>query len=357
MVRCAYITHQLAKTSEGGAEAQIRWTEEKVTLLRPEYRIRRFDPWSDSIDDFDLIHIFAPTNFATESASIAAYAKSHGKVVVTSPIFHPYPGGDGWAGIYARVANKLLTGLRGAFLSSPLSRLNPYLGLYHTLSSSDLVLPNSRQEAEALVRHFGLAPERFRIVPNGVDERFAAGDLDLFVKRYGMKDFVLYAGRVEPVKNTARLIEAFRRSDLDADLVIVGRPVDAAYYEQCRALATDRVHFLPPMPYHDGLLPSAYAAAKVVALPSLYETVGLVALEGGLAGANVVVTEVGGAKEYLGGEAWYVDPGSVTSIADGLTAAYRAPRRRSLSERIMRDYSWKEAGRLTALAYDEALGR
>lgn len=356
MVRCAYITHQLARTSEGGAEAQIRWTEEQVARLRPEYRISRFNTWSDSIDDFDIIHIFAPTNFATESASIAAYAKAHGKAVVTSPIFHPYPGGEGWTGVYARVANKMLTGLRGAFLSRPLSRLNPYIWLYRTLSNSDLVLPNSRQEAEALVRHFAIGSDNIRVVPNGVDLRFARGEPGPFIERYGLKDFILFVGRIEPVKNVASLIEAFERAGLDTDLVIIGSPADPAYCEKCMTMASERVHFLPPMPYNDDLLPSAYAAAKVVALPSRYETVGLVALEGGLAGANVVVTKAGGAREYLEDDAWYVDPGSVSNIADGLKDAYSSPRIPLLRERIARDYSWEEAGKRTVQAYDEALG-
>ena len=270
MVRCAYITHQLAKTSEGGAEAQMRWTKRQVTCLRPDYEIIHFDPWTDSIDDFDLVHIFGPTNFPMESARIAAYAKGHGKAVVTSSIFHPYQGGQGLSKAYASLANRLLTGLRGMFLTAPFDRLNPYIWLYRTLADSDLVLPNSRLEMGSLMRHFGLPADRFRVVPNGVNARFATGDLSLFAERYGISDFILWVGRIEPIKNVVGLIESFERSKLDTELVIIGRPADDAYYERCKSIAGDRVRFLPPMPHDSDILASAYAASKVIALPSRY---------------------------------------------------------------------------------------
>jgi len=345
MIRCAYITHQLAKTSEGGAEGQIYMTQEHVCRLRPEYEICRFNPWTDSIDDFDMIHIFAPTNFSMESAAIATYAKEHGKKVLTTPIFYPIPGGGGWRGDYSQVANKLLSSIHSAFQMRPLDRLNPYIWLYRTLQHSDLILPNSRMEQDALGRHFGIGPERFRIIPNGVDMRFAKRDPALFIESYGMQDFILAVGRIEPPKNTLGLIEGFKRSGLDADLVIIGKPVDTDYYERCRSASTERVHFIPPIPHRSDLLPSAYAAAKVVALVSRYETVGLVALEGGLAGANVVVTKNGGAREYLGDDAWYVDPRNVHEVAEALRDAHRSERRLSLGERIGRKVQLGRGGK------------
>ena len=355
MIRCAYVTHHLAKTSEGGAEVQIQWTEEQITRLRPEYNISRFNPWTDSIDEFDLIHIFAPTNFAAESARIATYAKTRGKIVLTSPIFHPYPGDGGWSSLYACLTNKLLTNLRRAFLSGPLSRLNPHIWLYHTLTNSDMILPNSKQEADILSQYFDIEHERIRVIPNGIDSRFAQANPKLFTDQYGLKNFILFVGRIEPVKNTTMLIEAFKHSGLDTDLVIIGRPVDPTYYERCRILSSERVHIFPLMHPQDEMFLSAYAAAKVVALPSLYETVGLVALEGGLAGANVVVTEVGGAREYLRDDAWYVDPQNISSISHGLRSAYNSPKTSFLRERLANDYSWEETGKLTAQAYDYVL--
>lgn len=345
----------MARTSYGGAENQIKEIMETVTRLRPEYEMRRFDLWTDTLDDFDLVHIFAPSNFPLESSRIAEYAREHGKKVVTTPIFHHDENFEGKRSALSLLTERTLTDLKGLFSSRFLERFNPYFLIQRTLQNSDLVLPNSMNEREELLRFFRLDPNRFRIVPHGVDPRFERGDASLFTATYGLKDFVLFVGRIQAVKNLTGLISGFLRSGIATDLVIIGSPVDKAYLEKCQSLATGRVHFMPPLPPGSGALASAYKAAKVIALPSFHETVGLVALEGGLAGANVVVTQEGGAKEYLGDDAWYVDPRSVDSIANGLVEAYRSPKNNVLSGRIKNSYSWEMAGERTTQAYDEAI--
>ena len=47
-------------------------------------------------------------------------------------------------------------------------------------------------------------------------------------------------------------------------------------------------------------LASAYAAARVFALPSWFETPGLAALEAGLAGCAVAITPYGSTRDYFG---------------------------------------------------------
>ena len=79
------------------------------------------------------------------------------------------------------------------------------------LGLADAILPNSRAEADQLVRLFGADPARIRVVPNGVEPRFADADPAIFRERMATGDFVLYVGRIEPRKNVLGLIRGRAR--------------------------------------------------------------------------------------------------------------------------------------------------
>ena len=71
----------------------------------------------------------------------------------------------------------------------------------------------------------------------------------------------------------------------------------------------------------DEELESWYNRAKVFALPSLFEGVGLVALEAAMHHCDIVLTNLGGPKEYYGGFAHTVNPYSVDEIGQAVVKA------------------------------------
>ena len=125
-------------------------------------------------------------------------------------------------------------------------------------------------------------------MPNGVLPSVGSASPEFFFRRCGTFPFVLSVGRIEPRKNTLGLIQAAGR--LELPLVIVGEapPGFERYEVECRRAADDRAIWLGRLEHDDPLLASAYAAARVFALPSWFETPGLAALEAALAGCSVV---------------------------------------------------------------------
>jgi len=101
------------------------------------------------------------------------------------------------------------------------------------------------------------------------------------------------------------------------------------------------------------MLASAYGAARVFALPSLFETPGLAALEAGLAGCPVVLTPNGSTREYFGDLATYARPHRPREIARGVTAAWEGGRDGRLAGHILRSFLWSHVARLTAEIYDQ----
>ena len=106
------------------------------------------------------------------------------------------------------------------------------------------------------------------------------------------------------------------------------------------------------------MLASAYAAAALLVLPSYIETPGLCALEAGLAGTPLVVTEQGCTREYFGDQALYVDPRNGEQIRAAVTQEHtRRPDTSALRERIRTRYLWRHAAEATRAGYRKALAR
>jgi polysaccharide pyruvyl transferase CsaB len=221
------------------------------------------------------------------------------------------------------------------------------------LEWADVCLPNSEMEAELILRDLGGERERFLVVPNAVGPPFFEANPEEFVETHGVRDFVLCVGRVEKRKNQLGLLAALRETGLP--LVLIGQPNPESYRELCRRYAAKGTLFLDPLPQEK--LASAYAAAKVHALASWYETPGLASLEAAAAGCNIVSTDRGSAREYFGEQAWYCNPKDLGSIREAVLAAYRAPRSTALQERVRQNYTWRIAARRTLEGYELALSR
>jgi glycosyltransferase involved in cell wall biosynthesis len=98
------------------------------------------------------------------------------------------------------------------------------------------------------------------------------------------------------------------------------------------------------------LLASAYAAAKVHALPSWFETPGLSSLEAGAYGTRILSTNQGTADEYFLDMAAYVQPLADDSLCSGLKKAW-AMSPLPLAEHIREHYPWSKVAAMTLAAY------
>jgi glycosyltransferase involved in cell wall biosynthesis len=160
-------------------------------------------------------------------------------------------------------------------------------------------------------------------------------------------------GRIEPRKNQLALITALRHSTIPLTLVGAAGRFSGAYERRCRAAAGTNVTFLGSQPAES--LPRIYAAARVHACVSWYETPGLASLEAALCGCGLVLTPGGCTREYFGDEAAYAradDPASIRAAVEVALQRGPAP---TLRARIAREFTWAEAARHTATAYQFAI--
>ena len=94
-----------------------------------------------------------------------------------------------------------------------------------------------------------------------------------------------------------------------------------------------------------------YERARVHILPSWFETTGLSSVEAAVMGCNIVITDKGDTREYFENEAFYCDPADPKSILNAVEKASKAPLNENLRQKILKNYTWKQAALQTLKAY------
>lgn len=340
-----FYVYPSAFQNPGGGEVQLLKTKEYLEKLG--FEIRLYDPWKDKLQKGDLLHVFGSVKYCY---GLMRTAREAGVKVLLSTICW-----SDW---------------RSAFLTYPDVRQRTLNVLRHAakvfcpwvpsmrkamMEISDVLLPNSREEAKQLIRYFGVKPEKITVIPNGVDSYYEQADPDFFEAEHHLRDFFLCVGRIEPRKNQLALIRAHR--GMKKPLVIVGEAVSRYkdYEARCRKEAAENVHFLGYLANDSDLLLSAYAACDTFVLPSWFETPGLAALEAGLAGAKLVTTNGGCTREYFGDDALYIEPGYLPDIRKKMEQASRQEKSHRLRDHIRRHYLWERVAERVADCYRRIL--
>jgi len=251
----------------------------------------------------------------------------------------------------------VLNGLRRSAFNEP--NYPEYMAYQRQLIGLvDHLLPLSFAEVRNLKTTLGVK-KPYTVVRNGAEhEVFLKADPAWFEAEYGIKDFVLTVGLVEPRKNQLMLLRAVRQ--LGLPMVVVGRHYDPWYMNLCKRQAPAGTLFIEHLPHE--LLASAYKAARVFALPSWAECAALVNIEAALSGCALVVSDRTSEPEYYQDNVYYCDPADIHSIRHAVENAYNsyeaaAPCREALKQRFIHNYNWPQSAKATLAAYLQAIER
>jgi glycosyltransferase involved in cell wall biosynthesis len=198
------------------------------------------------------------------------------------------------------------------------------------LAKCDYVVANSEFVRTKIAEKSWVREAIIGVVPLAVDTEVFVPDRA--ETRRGKE--VIFVGRIAREKGLVPLIQAMR--------IVIGRVPDAhltvigpfkggsergAYAEGCmnlvRKLGLQRnVTFAGEVSNRD--LPKYFRRARVQAVPSLWETAGLVVLEGMAAGIPVVASEAGGIQEIVeeGRTGIMVPPGDANALAKGIVECF-----------------------------------
>jgi alpha-1,3-rhamnosyl/mannosyltransferase len=180
------------------------------------------------------------------------------------------------------------------------------------------------------------------------------------------KEFILYAGTVEPRKNLGLLVRAFEEmpqaNHPGLQLVIAG-PEGWMVSELHAYLKRSSIggQVLLTGYLNDEELCALYSTCKHFVYPSLYEGFGLPPLEAMACGAPVIASRIASIAEVVGSAARLVPPQSQTELAKAMTELLvndllREELRLSGKKRAA-EYSWVVTAARTREVYAEAIDR
>ncbi len=221
---------------------------------------------------------------------------------------------------------------------------------------ADEVVTNSRFLVSEVIDGFELAAERTHLIPNGIDPTWwSEGDDD------ARSALVFTWGRVQYEKGfqvLARAMRLLRSRVAGIQCVIGGR---GSYLPELQSQidlegVSDLVHlpgFLP-----DDRLRDTVHRAGCVAIPSLYEPFGIVALEALAGGAPLVVARTGGLAELIDGTGagLMFEPGNAAELASCIETVLSDPgladdMRKQGAALLADRYSWTAIAGATASVY------
>jgi D-inositol-3-phosphate glycosyltransferase len=235
----------------------------------------------------------------------------------------------------------------------------------HLAAHCDRILAASEREKEHLIRFCGVPRETVGVVPCGVDlERFRPVGKARAREQLGLdpdEPVLLYVGRFAALKGIDRLLEttAHLKRNRDLRLLVVGGDGEKTPESQeLKSLSRrfgilDRVTFTGRVDHED--MPLYYSAADVLALPSHYESFGLVALESLACGTPVVTTRVGAMDKIIrqGETGCVVQDASPLALAEAVEAFLSGAK--ALPVEVIRasvlDWTWSSAASAMTAEY------
>lgn len=297
----------------------------KRILTQYGHEVIMCHPWEfNDYHAFDVIQIFS---FDNSTETLIRELSKKNKRIFLAPILDPD---------YSIINAKLRS-----YCGIPILRLsNRFFGLRKVQKYISGIIVRSEFEKDYLIRGFGYPSEKCHIVmlSNGMKP---IDNLNLDSR----EPFCFHMSFVtDKRKNVKRLIDASEKFKFP--LILAG----GIHFEHERnefeswLKGKANVRYLGYISEEEKI--DLYKRAKVFALPSTNEGVGLVALEAASYGCDIVITNVGGPKEYYGNLAELVNPYDVNSIGKSIKKLLES-----------KTYQPMLADRITKLYSDENIGK
>lgn len=254
--------------------------------------------------------------------------------------------------------------------------------------TADGVIAVSEQMKEDVIEAYGVAPEKVKVIHNGIDPEFYKPTFnnDLLVE-LGINPsipFVLFVGRITRQKGISQLISAAKHFNKDCQVVLcAGAPDTEEIAKETEELIADLCAEREGVILISEMLPRdkikvLYSHARVFACPSLYEPFGIINLEAMSCETPVVGSHVGGIPEIIvEGESGYLIPLESISRTDFNPAHPEAFQKafaakinvlledealatkmgKSGRERVLKQFSWESIAKTTFNYYQEVIAR
>ena len=206
---------------------------------------------------------------------------------------------------------------------------------------SKKVITVSEFSRNEIIRLVGIPDEKITVIYNAV-----SGDIRKQPSQGtgGKGRYILSVASLDPRKNLARLVDAFKMAGIDKEiqLVLAGKSDPIFNMELPGEILAHSAGHIP-----EDELSALYENATLFVYPSLYEGFGIPPLEAMSLGCPVILSDIPVFREIFGDAAHYVDPLDTGSIRDGILLVLTdEPYRMELIHRgheRVKLYSWERS--------------
>jgi glycosyltransferase involved in cell wall biosynthesis len=258
-------------------------------------------------------------------------------------LIHAHSRAAAWSSMYAarRCGLPFVTTFHGVYRGSGQLLKRRYNGI---MAQGDRVIAVSEHVAAHVRERYGVAADRLRVIPRGVDLATFAADavaserIDALARRWHVPrggtealKLVMLPGRFTRIKGHLLLLQAIERmSRRNFRCLLVGRLDRRSSYvrEIERQIEARSLAKVVQLAGGCSDMPAALALADVVVVPSVGpEAFGRVSIEAQALGRPVVATDVGGLGETLmpAATGWLVPPDDPGELARALELALAMP--------------------------------
>ncbi|MHC4557554.1 MAG: glycosyltransferase family 4 protein [Planctomycetota bacterium] len=237
------------------------------------------------------------------------------------------------------------------------------------IHGAQIIMALTEHEAEQAVSAYRIDPRKITIVKSGTDTGvFKPLEIDKknVLKSYSINDtdrpVVFFGGRLTAQKGIDTLIKAagiYSREDKGPITLIAG---DGDLRGQLQALAKqlelNSIYFLGNQDHRQ--MVKLFNIADVVALPSVFEPFGLIAIEALACGTPVIASKVDGFKHTVNEQiGCLIEPGDYKALAEKVTNFIRNGFKEKITDKatayVGQDFSWEKTVSNIVRVYQRAL--
>jgi glycosyltransferase involved in cell wall biosynthesis len=220
---------------------------------------------------------------------------------------------------------------------------------------ADLITTVSQYSFDSIINHYGLPPEKVKVVPNGISTEFFSYKPTASPSKlqtiHHLDRYILFVSRVEPRKNHIALLKAYVNNALwqkGYKLVFVGRTdIEVqelrTYIAGLPVEALQNIVWLKNVAFPDLL--DLYKKASLFAYPSLAEGFGIPPLEAAALKTKTLCSNATAMADYTFFEADLFDPNNNEEFSKKMIQKLEQDdlkRRELIALAIHERYNWKK---------------
>ncbi|WP_270711478.1 glycosyltransferase [Phocaeicola coprophilus] len=290
----------VSNQSNGIRSQAFTWGD---ALKKNNIEVEYINNWNNyNWKDFDIIHFFCGGEWIY---NLAKRLKKINNNIILSPIIDP-----------ECKYNYIKSNIKYQLSSITRNKINFNDNVYtthKTLSIFKKICTRSNFEKEFIHQVYHIAETKLEIVPLSYSPFIEKETIDLSKK----EKFCLHISSIfHKRKNVLSLIEAAKRYKFQ--LILAGNKGTDLQFEPLKKAISNssNIQVLGYISEQEKI--NLYKKAKVFALPSIQEGVGIVALDAACLGCEIAITNINGPKEYYNNMCVETNPYDIDSIGQGI---------------------------------------